>query len=125
MFCQSKPIAFLPFSLPLSLFFLGTVAFGKLSLQHLACKMILGIVTLKNKSKRKRVGQGMFLDIGDSESLINCLFSTPFALYMLVNHRENSVLDQEFISCTYRIYLLNTGFFVKISMGYFLIVDKT
>ena len=61
-FCQSKPIAFLPFSLPLSLFFLGTVAFGKLSLQHLACKMILGLVTLKNKSKRKQVGQGMLLD---------------------------------------------------------------
>ena len=55
---------FLPFSLPLLLLFLKhpTVAFGKLSLQHLACKMILGIVTLKNKSKRKQVGQGMLLD---------------------------------------------------------------
>ena len=64
LFCQSKPIAFLPFSLPLSLLFLKhpTVAFGELSLQHLGCKMILGIVTLKNKSKRKQVGQGMFLD---------------------------------------------------------------
>ena len=64
LFCQSTPIAFLLFSLPLSLFFLKhpTVAFCKLSLQRLACKMILGIVTLKNKSKRKQVGQGMFLD---------------------------------------------------------------
>ena len=66
----------------------------------------------------------MFLD-GVSEILINCLFSAPFPLYMLVNHRESSILDQEFIPCTYCIYLLNTGFFVKISMGYFLIVDKT
>ena len=78
--------------------------------------MILGIVTLKNKSKRKQVGQ-MFLD-GNSEILINCLFSAPFPLYMLVNHRENSILDQEFIPCTYCIYLLNFVIFVKFSMGF-------
>ena len=81
LFCQSKPIAFLP----LSFLFLKhpTVAFGKLSLQYVARKMILGIVTLKNKSKRKQVGQ-MFLD-GVSEIRINCLFSAPFPLYMMGN----------------------------------------
>ena len=48
-----------------------------------------------------------------------------FACIMLVNHRENSILDQECIPWTYFIYLLNIGIFVKISMGYFLIVHKT